>query len=341
MAWTRAGQIGAEHNDIAEWLLNGSTQPTVSSTKKQTGTYSVRYTTGTDSVGKSFTAATQIRAGVWLNHNSSSITSSSRRAWIFRWGAADGVRWNNYGDLLELVVNSSVVDSITDVTGNFTNVDQWFHCGIVIKCHASTGWASFYLDGTKILTATSVNTGSSLAAIYFGGKVSIGWLPYAYFDDFYVDTASGGEADVFVPLRQFGWRIAGGNGTNSEWNGSDGNQVNNFEQVDEDPPDDDTTYNYTGASGNQDSYNTTSYSILAGYIQTAEIASVLARKTGSGEQLKVGFDDGVAQSLSGAQDLSADYSVIWSRHTTQPDSTSWNEADGNAMEVLLESAGSY
>ncbi len=343
MAWTRAGQIGAEHNTTAEWILDGATQPTVSSTKARTGTYSVRHGSTTSPFGKSFSSAVQVRAGVWLNHNSS-IVNSGTYAWIHRWVGAsgtDGIYWDNYNNLLVLYVNGSIVDSVIDTTGGFANPDQWFHCGVVTYFHASAGWSSFYLDGVKILSATSLNTSTGISSIYSGGRTGLGWSAYAYFDDFYVDTATGSEADVFVPLRRFGWRIANGNGTNSEWTGNDGNQVDNYLQVDDVTPDDDTTYNYTGASGNQDSYNTTSYAVPAGYKQVAEIASVLARKTGSGEQLKVGFEDGGNQSLSAAQDMAADYTVIWSRHTAQPDATDWNETDGDAMEVLVESAGTY
>ena len=341
MAWTRQGQIGAEHNDVAEWFLDGTTQPDISSGKARTGTYAVRYTSSTHPVGKLFTAAVQTRAGVWLNHVGMRI-NSSYRAYIFKWGASiDGVRWNSYANLLELVVGGSVVDSISDTTGSFSSVDQWYHCGVIVESHASTGWVSFYLDGIKILSTTGANTGADLDAMYFGGAAGSGWNSYAYFDDFFVDTSDGSEVDVFVPFLRFGWRIANGNGTNSEWTGSDADQTDNYLQVDDVTPDDETTYNYVGVTGQQDSYATTSYAVPEGYTQVAEIASVLARKTGSGEQLKVGFTDGANQSLSAAQDLSADYRVIFSRHTTQPDASAWNETDGDAMEVLVESAGTY
>ena len=342
MAWTRAGQMGMEHGTVKEWVLNGGAQSSVSSTKAHTGTYSAR-TSGNDSpFGKTFTAASQFRCGVWLNHNT---PSSGREPWVISWTGASGtdrVQWDETSELLELYIDGAVVDSVAETTGGFSTTDSWQHCGIVVDCDASSGWASFYLNGTKILGGTSLDTGTTVSAVYVAGyTTSLGWAGFAYFDDYFVDTSDGSEVDSFVPLKIFDFRIANANGTSSDMEGSDGNQVDNYQMVDDIPPDDDTTYVFAIATGVTDSYNTSALAVPAGHTIAAEIPSVLAKKTGAAEQLKVGFYDGATTDLSAAKDLTADYTAIWERFTSQPDATDWNEVDGDAMEIVIESDGTF
>lgn len=344
MAFTRLGQWGAELQSTTEWQINGATEPVISNTKARTGSYSARYTNTTSPIGFGTGSVTQIRAGVWLNHNGRGATGSGNYAIIFQWvtpaGNTNYVRWNNNTNVLELVVANSVVTSVGAATAGFTTTDQWYHCGLTVFANGSTGWASFYLDGVQQLTGTSLNTSTAISAVYCGGSTLNGWANYAYFDDMYVDSASS-EDDAAPQLKRFLWGIANGNGTTSEWVGSDGNSTDNYQLVDDAPPDGDTTYVYTQTTAKTDLYAMGNVTVPTGYSLVAAIPVVMAKRAGSTEQVQLLAYDGANTTTGTAQDPAASYAPVWERMTTQPDGTDWNETDFNAMQFGVKSAGTF
>ena len=90
---------------------------------------------------------------------------------------------------------------------------------------------------TEITLAAGTDTrnGTSLAEIpEMMGFTFNGSSRYAYFDDLYLCDSTGSVNNDFLGPVSIETLKPNGNGTTSDWDGSDGNQVNNYLQVDED-----------------------------------------------------------------------------------------------------------
>ena len=346
---TRLWQAGWELNTIVEWKaeITRVTTPDMSTTKAFTGARSLRNTGANtrSSVGTTFASTTQITAQLYFNHNSVS-TNAGRYALIYTWtstaGSLNFIRWHGNTGLIELVINNSVVATVSAATAGITATDTWYAAGLRVFADATTGYVDFYIDGVSVLSATSQNTGTGLTALYIGGDGGsiAGWLTSCYFDDVYIDDTAG-EIDSAPIPRRFLWQIANGNGGSSQWDGNDGNQVDNYLLVDDVTPDGDTTYVFTNAAGNVDRYIGSDITLPGGYQIVAVIPTDLCKRSSVTEQLKTGLTDSVNTSAGTAQDLPAGYGTIWERYTLQPDGSTWNETDANAMELRIESAGTF
>lgn len=350
MSVTRLWQAGWELNTIAEWQAEivRVAEPTISNTKAFTGIYSLRSAQNNigSSVGAAFAATTQIAAHTFFNHAGVSATAG-RYALIFTWTSSAGglnyIRWNGNAGLLELVLNNTVIASVSAASAGITSVNTWYSAGLVVFANATTGYVDFYIDGVSVLSATNQDTGTGLTALYVAGDVggsSAAWVSSCYFDDCYVN-ATPGEADSAPVARRFVWAIAAGNGAHSGWNGSDGNSVDNYLLVDDVTPDGDTTSVYTTTTSQRDTYAIAGITMPNGYTIAAAIPTVLGKRAGSTEQLKLLAYDGVTLATGSAQNPGADYASVWERMTTQPDTTTWNETDFEAMKFGQESAGTF
>jgi len=220
----------------------------------------------------------------------------------------------------------------------------WYHIGLDVKIDSSAGWVKLYVDGTEKLTFAGNTGNSDIEAIRIGTN-DAGYGTDWYFDDIYVDDLAGEGAAAVVPDLRFEFLTPDGNGNYADWDGSDGNQVDNFEQVDEQPHDSDTTYNEAQAADEQDSYTLTTHAVTAGWQINAVIPTAVAKKTNAGVGtllqmfLRVGSDDDLGD--AGEQALGTSYSLVWDRHIVAPDAGAWTQADLDALEVGIEGEGAF
>lgn len=352
MAVTRLFQAGAEIQHVNEVDVNtgigGNASPVVSSTKAKTGTYSFSTTNGYP-FGKNITSTTQIRAGAFINHND--VLSTNSRAAILGvlTNAATPfcrVQWNGSGaPAIELIVNNVSVATVAVTSSGMASLNTWYHCAITYKASATVGFFSFYVDGVQKLT-WSGNTATAITGVYMGGGLGVGnagWGSTAYFDDFYCDDTVA-EADAAPTSPRFPFLIENGAGNYTNWGVNTGT---NTAALDDGVPDDDTTYTYATASGVKDSFaltNTTAgVTVPAGYSIEAVIPIAWAKKTdaGTASTLKVGTRLSATDLVGSAQTLATSYGPVWERQTTKPGGGAWTEANIDAAEIYLESAGSY
>lgn len=340
MTITRRGQLTAETQFTGDFLTEGATAAVISSTKAKTGTYSYRHQTTTNPTGLAIPASGQIRAGFWLNHLG---IPAGAQGWLLRWiqgSTLNGFFWDEDDTLVRLSINGSNVASASLGSTNLNRNDTWMHIGVNVFANAS-GFASLYIDGVQVLTYTG-NTAGSIDTVYFGGRIGggSGWAASAYFDDFYVDTATS-ESDVSPPSKRFLFSLVNASGANAQFTPSAGA---NFENVDDSgTPDGDTTYNAALSAGLKDTFNTANITVPADHVIRAAIILAIARRTDSGvsSQLKLHSYDGATYQSGSAQTPTTSYNTLWERQELQPDATAWNEVDFEACQYGYESAGSF
>lgn len=340
MTITRRGQLTAETQFTGDFLTEGATAAVISNTKAKTGTYSYRHQTTTNPTGLAIPASDQIRAGYWLNHLG---IPAGAQGWLLRWiqgSTLNGFYWDEDDTLVRLSLNGSNVASVSLGGSNINRNDTWMHIGVNVYANAS-GFATLYVDGLQVLTYSG-NTAGNIDTVYFGGRIGggSGWGVSAYFDDFYVDTATG-ESDVAPPSKRFLFSLVNAAGTNAQWTPSAGS---NFQNVDDSgAPDGDTTYNKAASAALKDTFNTTNITVPADHVIRAAIPLAIVKRTDTGvaSQIRLHSYDGATYQNGSDQTPSGSYNTLWERQTLQPDSSAWNETDFNAMEFGLESRGSF
>lgn len=348
MTFTRIWQAGGElqHiNECDEDVTYGASSSTISSTKAKTGAYSYTNAPNTRGRGKAFASVSQIRAGVFVNHNSTTGVGGATR-WAIIMCVKSSVDlfvgWNNSTNTLDLVSGTTVLDSIDVASAGFSTTNTWYHIGVTCFANSSTGWMSVYLDGAQILTYSG-NTGTGITGCYFGGRTSSSggqWATSAYFDDFYVDSASS-ETDAAPHSYRFLWSAVSGEGTSAAWTAT--GATPNYACVDDGVPNDDTDYVSAASSGLIDYYATANVTVPSGYVVNAVIAAAWAKKTDAGtdSEIKLGARLSGSDTTNTAQDLPTAYGPVFERHTTKPGGGSWTETDVNNAELMIESAGTF
>ena len=350
MAITRLAQTGAELN-LATAELSTVGHMITSSTKAKTGNYSFRISlAGNIPAGIAFPATAQFRAHMHLNHNGIGIGSSY--AYIYRWMSGNtqvgAVIWETASGEIRLLVGSTIVASATAASLGLNSTDIWFGLGIDIKLAASGGWIYFYKDGELKLSFDGNTLGgtgkTSVDGLYFGGGLNSPWNNYAYFDDIVIDDTTGESAPAPVPDRRFALLIPNGNGDLSQFTGSDGDQVNNYQLVGEIPPNGDTDYVKANASGLKDLYQMTTTTPPAGFTFGALIALAYARKAAAEDTTTVIpiIKSGATEQEGSAQSLGTSYALRWNRFPTDPATGNpWTQSAVDGVQVGVKSGGTF
>ena len=167
--------------------------------------------------------------------------------WVFRLDA-NGTLWFD---------DSNGTTRQAESAAGAVPIKSWCHIEFKVKHHATAGTVDVRVNGISIISATSLDTiGTANTYIDSFGitQTSGGYVHDVYVDDLYVLDGSGSApyndflGDVKVEVI-----YPDGNGNSSGMTGSDGNSVNNFELVDENPV---VTTDYVEGSteGNKDTY---------------------------------------------------------------------------------------
>ncbi len=157
-----------------------------------------------------------------------------------------------------------------------------------------------------------------------------------YFDDVAINDTSGdthqgwcGDGRV-VALRP------SGNGSSSQWLGSDGDTTANYLLVDEAAPDGDTSYVWSDTSGAVDLYALENLAIGANDVVRLVVPVLLAKETvADSDTLQVGIKSGAVTDWSDEKVLTLNYQgFIGPHYPTNPDGSGpWTAAAVNNLEV--------
>ncbi|GIW60748.1 MAG: hypothetical protein KatS3mg087_1814 [Patescibacteria group bacterium] len=342
MAITRVYCTGFESGDRNTELIfidspHNDTQITTS--EKKSGVYGLQLSKE-DFVllNYQFPSLSQARTSVHFNPDTISGPSNSPNIISFMNGTDHVLNLDydfNTGDLRIITGSSTVLASAP-----FTfNAPQWYHIGIDLKIASSGGWFYTYIDGVLVVSfdGNTAQDGTYFSDISLGTTSSISKFngSYVYYDDFYLDDTTGEAAPSVVPDRRFLYIIPNGNGMYSQFNGSDGNSVDNYLLVDDIPPDGESTYVYHDTSGIKDAYTLSNPTIPSGANVVALHPQVIARKEdgGSSVQIEIGLADGTNEVYSAGQNLQTSYGIVQSHFSTAPDGGAWDSTKVNNVQL--------
>jgi hypothetical protein len=209
--------------------------------------------------------------------------------------------------------------------------NQWYGIEVTVSVGTGSGTAVVSLGGTVVINATGLNTQATSNA--YGNQVAIGDINNAnlnkpLFDDFRVwdNTGSTQNAAIGTDRRQI-TKVPSGPGTNTNWtpNGA----VANWQCVDDNPPDGDTTYVSSGSTIVDD------YAMPSAGLSVAPsmvVAKSYARKDDSATRaLEVGVLSGSATSFGSPFTMSSTYAFVDACIPLDPNtSAAWTAAGADA-----------
>ncbi len=183
-------------------------------------------------------------------------------------------------------------------------------------------WATFTGDtkaSSSIATANSIRLyGMPSAAI-------------VYYDDFYMCDGTGSIRNDFLGDVRVDTLFPSGAGASAQFTPT--GSANNWENVDDASPDEDTTYNVSDTVGNVDTFTFADLSTLNASVLGVQ-ANVLARKDDAGTRLLKAVTRVGSTNYEGADltlsDSYVDHRQIWAQNPAT--SANWTEAEINAAE---------
>lgn len=332
------GQVTGELQDVREWMTYGNSagNPTVSSTKAYTGTYSTRVDGDDKSIGVVFAAQSSLRAGYWLNHNGRITTQAVTQPviWALRTVGTTTVKivWTN-ASTLSLRVNDVEVATCPDTVISQTN--QWMHIGLTYTTTRLILW----VNGVSVFDHSGALLDAIIGVFAGGTNSNFGYGSYTYIDDFYVDGDIASVTEAPPPDR-FLFSLPNGAGASSQWTPT--GAASNYQCVDEAVPNDDTDYVKATDAGLLDLYAMADIALPTDYGVVSVIPIALAKTMAPGPTLKFVAADGVSANLESAEKTpGTSYAYAWESMPLAPDGGIWTEAKINAAQFGVKSAGVF
>ncbi len=207
----------------------------------------------------------------------------------------------------------------------------WHYIEIHGKISSAAGIAEVKVDGiVTFLSLSAANTQASANANF--GQIALGGGSSAeyWYDDFYFLDAAGTPAGGYVGDSIVSYKKPNAAGSNAAWTPSAGS---NYQNVDEVPPDDDTTYNESSTAGALDSFNhdglATSVTNIIGCMMRARV-----RNTSGAPVIHLAMKSGATLGESADIAVPAAYADVTAPFPTDPNTAAaWTVAGLNAAEI--------
>lgn len=237
------------------------------------------------------------------------------------------------------VANGTVIGSAS-VPAWIAN--QWYYFEIQVVLHDTTGSVVVKINGTTVLTLTNVDTKNGGTKTVFDSiafaNASRGNSWNASYDDLYITNGAGSANTGFLGDVAVETLYPSGDGSSSQFVGSDGNSVNNSLLVDEAVPDT-ADYVQSATAGNRDLYAMANLVRTAGTIYGVQSAAYGQSSDSGSVSIKNVVKSGATVLAGAAIPLVTTYGPKLTVFEQDPDtSAAWLVAAVNAVEAGVEVA---
>jgi len=266
--------------------------------------------------------------------------------WTNQYSANHGpikLRENGVGDHIYMNT-SSELPRIICPAGTYTGTNtlpknQWFKISISYKIDDSTGYFHVRVNNVPEpgLSQTGIDTRNGGTGVFNElAMYKQGAFSTTRYDDIFINDTAGSVQNSWPGDGHMRILTTNGNGNQTELQGSDGNQVDNYLLVDDVPHDSDSTYVYGSGIGLFDLYDLTTYTMSEGDSIIVVKPVAVARSTTSADKCNLYLRSGTTEA-SGVWNpsLTTQYEIIDGNmyHENPDDSGSWEQADLDALEV--------
>jgi len=206
---------------------------------------------------------------------------------------------------------------------------SWSYIEAKVVIHDSTGSVIVHVNGTEFINFSGDTRNAATGVI---NKVNFGeGSGVSLYDDIYIKTGTGETmlGDVRVDTI-----FPSGAGTTTEWTPSAGA---NYENVDDDDPDADTTYNSEDTPGSIDLYAFENMSAASGTIYAVQQTAICRKDDAGARTIKHITRPVSTNYLSDAKSIGDTYAgYLEIREVNPEDSAAWEIADVNGAEWGIE-----
>lgn len=223
-------------------------------------------------------------------------------------------------------------------------INNWYYIECKVVASNTVGSVTVKINGTTVLSLTGIDTlngGTKTVYDSFGiatitnyNNGVVGW-----YDDLYLCNGAGSINNDFLGDIAIETLLPSGDGSSSQWVGSDGNSVNNSLLVDEAGAPDTTDYVQDGTVGERDLYAYSNLATTSGPVFGMQIASHAQASASGARNLKNIVKSSATVAASGTKALTTTWAPALSIQETDPStSAAWDIAGVNAAEIGVEVA---
>ena len=217
-----------------------------------------------------------------------------------------------------------------------------YHIQLYAKIHSSTGVVTAKIDDTQECTFTG-NTDPGARTNFdnfcLGSRSQLSEIQY-FCDSLVVNDTTGSTDNSWPGIVRFIAKVVQGPGAYvNNWSRNVG--ANNWDCVEEIPPDNDTTYLFTSSASTYESFSMNNPVISFANFRALRTMAVVKKDTGT-VKLAVGIRDldNNTDYYSAAQDVGTSYVMVQDRRTLDPStSLSWTQAGLGNVQALIISSG--
>jgi len=237
----------------------------------QGGSDSGRFTSAVSLV-KNITESTTLIFGFWIKYSGTSTSTSCRFLRFFN----DGTEMCQLGYSAGKLVFFDDASFEYNVPNVSLRSGREYYIEGKIVFDETEGSVEIRVDGQTQMTRTGIDTAAdSINEVYFGTSSGISTCDL---DDFYLLDDTGSTFNDFLGPIRIETLFPNANGTTNAWDNVTG--PSNYQDVDDNPPDDDTTYVSTSTTTEVDLYAFGNLSTTSGSIDGV-IVTNYARKDGT------------------------------------------------------------
>ncbi len=237
--------------------------------------------------------------------------------------------------LSPIQLRKGAYDGTVIASGGELRLNTWSCLEVYAKIHSTEGRAIIKCDGQTIIdyTGNTAQSGNNIDRVRWGDVSSGYHILYAKYDDIAVNDTSGAVNNSWIGRGGiFGLRPSGA-GTHTEFTPSAGN---NYECVDEVPPNDDTDYVESDTVGKKDTYALGDLSVTTGNVAAVQwIARAKLNASGTGNFKRLLRHGGTDYSGTD-QAVDVSYKYFTEILNKAPDDTEWDIDKVNALEAGME-----
>lgn len=242
------------------------------------------------------------------------------------------VKYDNTDGSIKVYRNTT---QIAASAASVMSINNWHYVEAKITIHQSAGIVEVYVDGDEVINDTGLDTCATsneyADSFLIGNTGSNLTYPYCYVDDVYLlDDNGTANNDILGPIKIY-TKFPDADGNYGAWTPQGAGD--SYVEIDEVPPDDDTTYIYSTSPGNRDTHSFETLS-ASGTIAAA-VLNMNARKEGAGTRTIKGMCRSNGTDEEGTeQTISDTYHIYQEAFEEDPDtSAAWaNAAAINAAE---------
>lgn len=223
----------------------------------------------------------------------------------------------------------------------FSVLSQWRSINVYFKVHDSTGRAVVKVDGTTHIDFTGDTKNGGTNATIDALRMSLPSGANNAIADLVLCDGSGSLNNTYPGDIAVIRRLPNANGAYSQFTGSDGNNVDNWQQVD-DAPSNTSDFNYAASSGLKDSYGVEDLPLTTISVLGVRAVAKCAKSGAGSAGMSVFVREGATDTYGPDVPLSTSFS--WQgdniRETAPSTGVAWTVSDVNAMEIGVRSEAS-